>query len=236
MTTSLHKFGPFEFFHGPLRIINGKPSRSWTMNYGEREIAQHTIFNQNIILSELQEAFEQDRANFVDSARSEHGPMRVELVKFATDEVLASFESFEMCGMSPGLMNDSADVWLCSADRRYSRSVANQRQYASIVARYEAPEYGWITGLLPDVVLTHDAKRWEPPTDWHIRHLVGVDSLIGITGAYAAELVGISPQNFRKYTAADGAKTRQNMSFAMWHLLLHRLGVQRMPEGLGAVD
>ena len=29
-----------------------------------------------------------------------------------------------------------------------------------------------------------------------------------------------------EYTAADGAASRQRMSFAMWHLLLHRLGVQ----------
>ena len=41
-------------------------------------------------------------------------------------------------------------------------------------------------------------------------------------------MVGVTPQNFRKYTARDGASTRQGMSFAMWHLLLHKLGVQRV--------
>ena len=234
MTQSLHHLGPFEFFHGPLRSINGQQSREWTMKYGGDIIAEHTIFNMNVLMRDVSETFAQDLTNFVDQARRDHGPHRVDLVDQTTGEAVADFESFDMCGMTPGLINDSAKMWLCSADRRYSRIVNSQREYASIVARYEAPEYGWVTGLLPDAVLSPEPSLWDSPSSWHIRHVVGVGSFTGVSGADAAALVGVTAQNFRKYTAADGASTRQKMSFAMWHTLLHRLGVQRMPEGLGA--
>ncbi|WP_315534086.1 hypothetical protein [Delftia acidovorans] len=234
MTQSMHHFGPFEFIHGPLRSINGRHSREWKMKYGSDVIAERTIFNVNVIFSELIETFAQDRSNFVDQSRRDHGPHRVDLVDETTGDTVAYFDSFDMCGMTPGLINDSSRMWLCSADRRYSRSVASQQEYASIVARHEAPELGWVTGLLPDAVLSPEPSLWEPPSNWHIRHVVGVGSFTGVSGATAAELVGVTPQNFRKYTATDSASTHQKMSFAMWHALLHRLGVQRMPEGLGA--
>ena len=58
------------------------------------------------------------------------------------------------------------------------------------------------------------------------RIVIGKDSETGLSGAQAAHLVGVLPQNFRKYTAADDAASRQKMSFSMWHLLLHRTGVK----------
>ena len=42
----------------------------------------------------------------------------------------------------------------------------------------------------------------------------------------AARLVGVTPQNFRRYNAMPGAKHVSEMSFSMWHLLLRRLCVQ----------
>ena len=77
-------------------------------------------------------------------------------------------------------------------------------------------------------MLARELADWRAPTSWELRHVVGEGSFTGWTGAQAAAMVGVTPQNFRKYTARDGASTRQGMSFAMWHLLLHKLGVQRV--------
>lgn len=236
MNQSMHPLGPFEHFHGPLRRINGNFAREWTMKYGDDVIAQRTVENTDVVVKEVFDAFAQDRANFVNQARTDHGPHRVYLVDQATDEAVAFFDSFDMCGMTPGLINDSAKMWLRSENGRYSRGLTSQQQYAAIVARHQAPEFGWIAGLLPDAVLSPEHSLWEAPSSWHIRHVVGIGSFTGVSGADAAGLVGVTAQNFRKYTASDTASTRQKMSFAMWHTLLHRLGVQRMPEGLGAAD
>ena len=83
-----------------------------------------------------------------------------------------------------------------------------------------------IAELLPAEVLTEDPSAWCAPTAAEIRIVIGKDSKTGLSGAAAANLVGILPQNFRKYTSSDDAASRQKMSFAMWHLLLHRTGVK----------
>ena len=88
-----------------------------------------------------------------------------------------------------------------------------------------APSW-YIAARLPPDVLTEDPATWRAPTSAEIRVVVGKDSETGLSGAAAAHLVGVLPQNFRKYTAADDAVSRQKMSFAMWHLLLHRAGVR----------
>ncbi|WP_336273742.1 hypothetical protein [Vreelandella indica] len=132
--------------------------------------------------------------------------------------------------MTPGLIDDRSDYWLVDESGRYSLDV-NLAEYAHQRARHELPKRAWIADLLPGDILTTDPDEWRAPTAWEIRHLVGEGSFIGISGAKAAALVGVNPSSFRKYTAQDGAKSRQNMSFAMWHLLLHRLGVQTMRAG-----
>lgn len=73
--------------------------------------------------------------------------------------------------------------------------------------------------------MTDDPEQWRAPTAAEIRIVVGKGSETGLTGAQAARIVGVLPQNVRKYTATDDASLRQKMSFAMWHLLLHRVGV-----------
>ena len=101
-------------------------------------------------------------------------------------------------------------------------------EWTALAAQYTAPRLSWIAGLLPDDVLTTSSEQWRAPTDLEIRCVVGEHSFTGITGAAAADLCGVTPQNFRKYTAADGSASRQNISFAMWHLLLHRLAIQNL--------
>jgi len=94
------------------------------------------------------------------------------------------------------------------------------------IVEVPAPPLAWVQELLPDSVLTEDADEWRAPTAWEIRHVVGEGSFTGVTGAQAAAIIGVSAQNFRKYLAGDNAKHRQSISYAMWHLLLHKLGVK----------
>lgn len=87
----------------------------------------------------------------------------------------------------------------------------------------------YIAALLPEETLTEDLAAWRAPTSAEIRIVIGRHSETGLSGAEAANLVGVQPQNFRKYTSADGAASRQKMSFSMWHMLLHRTGVKLLP-------
>lgn len=220
-------FGPFAFEPGSALRLAGAPARRWAMHYGGKELAARTL-PADADRAAIIESFADDRAAFVRAAQGRHAPDRISLIDFETGDEVAAFYSENSCGMTPGLIDDRSRYWLRSADGRRSRDVT-LAQYAQAVAQHAAPPLGWVTGLLSDEVLTHDPEKWAAPTSWEIRHVVGEGSFTGLSGAKAAALVGVTPQNFRKYTAADGAVTRQRMSFAMWHLLLHRLGVQRLP-------
>ena len=80
--------------------------------------------------------------------------------------------------------------------------------------------------FLPPEVLTDDPALWRAPTSQEIRIIVGKRSLTGKSATEAARLVGVTPQNFRRYNAMPGAKHVSEMSYSMWHLLLLRLNVQ----------
>lgn len=145
-------------------------------------------------------------------------------------EALAGFdiEGFALPDMTAGLVDDRFAYWLRTSDGLYSQ-VVTLNEYARIRADHERPALAWIADLLEDDLLTLDKEEWRPPTAWELRHVVGVGSFTDITGLGAAQLVGVNASSFRKYTAKEGARTRQAMSFAMWHLLLHRLGIKRLP-------
>lgn len=218
--------GPFDFSAARPGLMNGQRVRRWTMSYGNQNLGERTLpeaSTQGAVI----DAFGDARSNFERDARSEFAPDRIHLVDFETDQTIASFDSFSACGMTPGLIDDRSPLWLRSSNRLNSRPVSLQ-QYGEIVAANAAPELAWASGLLPDAVLTSDPEEWHPPSSWEIRHVVGEGSFTGVTGAAAAALVGVQPQGFRKYTARDGAASRQNISFAMWHLLLHKLGVKSL--------
>ena len=86
-------------------------------------------------------------------------------------------------------------------------------------------------GLICDVraaeLLTEDPDVWRPPTSNEVRQIVGRSSKTGISGAKAARLIGVTDAAFRKYTAGEGATRRHTISYAAWHLLLHRLSIRR---------
>ncbi len=151
---------------------------------------------------------------------------RIDLIDLS-GTVITSFFSDSSCGMTAGLIDDRSDLWIRSADRLQSRNVSI-KEFSDIFSKEAAPENAWIAGLLPDHVLCKDSESWIAPTNWEIKHIVGENSFTGISGARCANFCGLSPQNFRKYLADDSAKNRQSISFSAWHILLHRLGVQKI--------
>lgn len=76
---------------------------------------------------------------------------------------------------------------------------------------------------LPEDVLTDSPEAWRYPAPAEIRLVIGA---AGLSIPEAARLVGVNPSNFKKYVRHEGAATGQKMSFSMWHLLLHKTGVQ----------
>lgn len=221
------KHGPFTFISSGPKSINGTPSHKWCMYYGDTELAERVIPGPNLDLSVLYEAFEQDRLDFIKRTQATHNVQCVDLIDFETGDAVTHFYTQDLCGMTVGLIDDRSRYWIRSADKRYSLDVT-LAQYAQIVAKHQALRSAWITELLPQDVLTSNPQEWRAPTSWEIRHVVGEGSFTGISGAKAAELVGVTPQNFRKYTAQEGAATRQKMSYAMWHLLLQKLEIKRV--------
>lgn len=223
MTSFSH--GPFDFETAQTTRLAGIPHRRWRLLYGARELAWHTL-PEFASRAEIIEAFADDRHAFVDEAQAQAPAEHIDLIDETTGDVIGGFVSHGVPDMTPGIINDRSRYWLRSSDRLYSRAV-DLVQYGVIAAKCSATRTQWIAGLLPPDVLAQDPEAWRPPTAWEIRHVVGEGSFTGLSGARAAALVGVTPQNFRKYTARDGASTRQQMGYAMWHLLLHRLGVQQ---------
>jgi len=222
--------GPFVFSPKERVTYNGQALRYWVLSYGAEEVARHTL---DVVLTQdaVREAFSDDISAFAQSAREEHAQAVLDLIDFETDEIIARLAVTSDPGLTNGLIDDRSRYWLRSVSRLRSLDVTLDR-FAEIAVEHGAPSDAWIAGLLPDDVLTTNPDAWRAPTSWEIRHVVGEGGFTGISGAKAAALVGVTPQNFRKYTARDGAASRQDMSFAMWHLLLARLGIRRLAEAL----
>lgn len=245
-------FGPFRFEPAPgVFSINGIKSHRWTMRYGRDVLAEHTLPD-DCTRSQIVEAFDADRSAFIRRASACESPVPTKrpihaVLVESTDcvgvagKTLGGFDVLApIAGLSAGLIDDRFATWLVvpetlqylpiSADE-FERLADAHRAIAEagtiVPTRPESPK-AWVSVLLPDEVMTDDPEQWRAPTSWEIRHVVGEGSFTGLPGARAAALVGVSPQNFRKYTAADGASTRQPISFAMWHYLLARLGVKKV--------
>lgn len=245
--------GPFSFTRSKTLNINGVEKTQWSMHYGPQELAMHTIAAAT--QAEVLEAFHRTREMFIIEAASaapeiksdDLPPLRVQLIEHSTGRVVAGWFDVmgEIKGLTPGLTDDRWPTWMVTLGTpmrslpmaldeyqrlaiAHSRAEGLHQQLRQFKADQHKAPRAWIASLLPDDVLTTDVEQWRAPSAWEIRHLVGEGSFTGLSGAKAAALLGISPQNWRKYTAADTAKTRQPMSYAMWHLLLLKLGVQRV--------
>lgn len=214
-----------EFSQGPFLFSTGEKLGQdlirWSLSYNGTELASRSVAA-NATRAQVADVFFGDIADFKNASREEFKPDEFRLVTGA-GEVLASL-SF-CCwpdGMDGGIPDDRFSFWLTHGHRARPVSMS---EFSEICRACLAPDNSWIASLLPGDTLAQDAGTWRAPTSWEIRHIVGEGSLTGITGAQAAQLVGVSPQNFRKYLAADSAKNRQKISFSAWHLLLQKLGV-----------
>lgn len=92
-------------------------------------------------------------------------------------------------------------------------------------------EYTWIARTLPAPVLSQDAATWQAPSQSQLAHVVGIGSFTGVVGEKAAQLIGVTPQHFRKYTSSSSTKQHTAIPFAAWHLLLQRLNIQGFAAG-----
>lgn len=220
------KFGAFECRAGQRTKLAGQSNVEWSLRYAGKTLSERFV-PAVAPRGEVQEAFSDDVTEFKARARTDYAPARFELIDYTTGDAVAAFFAHSVPDMTPGLIDGRSRYWVRSANRLYSRPVTLS-EFGALTAAHQAPPLAWVTRLLPSEVLTLDTADWRAPTAWEIRHVVGEGSFTGVTGAKAAALVGVLPQNFRKYTAADCAASRQNMSFSMWHLLLHRLGVQSL--------
>ena len=222
-------FGPFSFGAGGLKTVNGQSTRSWTLSYGSRQLAVHHI-DAGATRSAVIEMFRSDMRDLISRFQRSGASAKVLLLEYESGKELASFPVaggiFD--GMTPGIPDASSRLWLVTSSHPVRSMRVTLTEFAALAQQHMATPNEWMQAALPGAVLTLDPAEWRAPTAWEIRHVVGEGSLTGITGAKAAELVGVLPQNFRKYTARNGSASRQAMSFAMWHLLLQRLGVQRI--------
>lgn len=220
------QIGPFDYTPGSTRRVNGAPQTEWTMFYGSKPIGSMFV-PAEADRAAVVGALSAHRVAFVAQARLEHSFDQLILHRWDTDAALDVIDIDAWPeGLAGCVADDRSEFWVTVKGSTH-RMPVTLGQYAEIVRKHGAPALHWTAGLLPEDVMTRDAAAWRAPTAWEIRHVVGEGSFTGVSGARAAELVGVTPQNFRKYTARDGASTRQNMGYAMWHLLLSKLGVQR---------
>ena len=223
------EFGPFSFDAGSPTTINSRQAMRWSLHYGSEQLAVHHI-DAGATRSAVIDAFRGDMASLMHRFKCDGGQALVLLLDSKSGEKLASFpvSGGIFDGMTPGIPDNSSPLWLVTAAHPVRSMRVTLTEFAALAQQHMATPNEWMQAALPGAVLTLDPAEWRAPTAWEIRHVVGEGSLTGITGAKAAELVGVLPQNFRKYTARNGSASRQAMSFAMWHLLLQRLGVQRI--------
>lgn len=252
--------GPFTLSITERLNLSGVPHDRWDISYSEQRFAWHHV-PAGASQSEIAAAFSDDISAWCVELHDEADTPALEpvdylkLIDVATDQVVgtmpwaaeveglrnaipdARFPTWLVTNTSPALampmtrdeFNRLRPAMVALHTERLDRAEGEARQ-----KRAATPSRGWICKLLPGAVLSQNPATWRAPSSWEIRHIVGEGSLTRISGAKAAGLIGVTASNFRKYTAADDARTRQNMGFAMWHALLHTLDVQHMHRWSGA--
>jgi len=247
--------GPFTLNLTETVRLSGTLHDRWEIDYAGERFAWHHLpagAKQAAVI----DAFVDDIAAWcqeLQEAPAGQGPEPVavlRLVNLATDTEVGRMPwSAEVPGLRNGIPDEQFPTWLLASTTPpmcmpmcedefarlrpamtalYAERVEREEEAARLAAA-AIPSRAWIAKLLPGAVLTHDPEAWRAPSSWEIRHVVGEGSLTGISGATAARLVGVTPQNWRKYTASEDAKHRQRIGFAMWHTLLHALDIQPLP-------
>ena len=219
------QIGPFDYTPGKSRTLNGVAQTEWALCYGDKLVGSAWVAGDR---AQVVEALAVQRGDFVARLRTDNAPDCLILRRWddaaPLDSTLLESWPDDLAG---SVADDSSEFW-AEVQGSKRRMPVTLELWARLRDRHSAPPLAWIAGLLPADVLARELADWRAPTSWELRHVVGEGSFTGRSGAQTAAMVGVTPQNFRKYTARDGASTRQGMSFAMWHLLLHKLGVQRV--------
>lgn len=218
--------GPFSYEPTRSLKVNDQRGITWAIKYDGSFLGE-SFAPESATRKEISEILVSHRIAWTTKKRRHNYPDLIRLIDQATGKTQASFYSWAVPDLTGGLIDDRFQYWLVSANGLRSRNVS-LAEYGEIVRQFSAPEHAWVCGLLGDDLLTSDHDDWRAPTSFELRHVVGKGSFTGVTGAQAAMLVGVAPQNFRKYTASDDSSSRQKMSFAMWHLLLHKLKIQTL--------
>ena len=215
--------GPFTI--APMGAV-GPHRQRFSVSYNHQYSAE--IVTEAKSQRDVTEAVEDTMAQLRRDLKADHESRNLIRLTDGHGQTLSKFYAAGVLpDMTPGLVDDRFDYWLKDESGKYSQ-VVTLGEFATLKCRHQLSDYAWIADLLADDVLTTNTDEWRAPTPWEIRHIVGVGSFTGISGAKAAEMVGVNASSFRKYTAQEWAKSRQNMSYAMWHLLLHKLGVQKL--------
>lgn len=247
--------GPFTLNLTETVRLSGALHDRWEIDYAGERFAWHHL-PAGAKTAAVIEAFSDAIAVWcaeLQEAPAEQAPDPVavlRLVDIATDTELGRMPwAAEVPGLRNWIPNEDSPTWLLTSTTPPMCMPMSEAEFARLrpamtalhaerLEREEAaarsaaaaiPRRAWIAKLLPGAVLTHAPEAWRSPSSWEIRHVVGEGSLTGISGATAARLVGVTPQNWRKYTASEDAKHRQRIGFAMWHTLLHALDIQRLP-------
>ena len=219
------RYGPFSFEQEGAQIRVGEtPYTHWVLMYGNEEIRRAHVpgeFSQAKIVEAMASGIDEIKEKA--ARRAAEINVWIDLERCSDGEVIASFRAYNATDLgmkfSAGIPFEQEIV----ARMRGTTHIAHCDVGKFVSAAGRAKVLPWQLALLPDDVLSEDAEEWRPPTAFEIRHIVGEGSFTGISGAKAAQLVGISPANFRKYTADSGYKYRQNISFSAWHLLCRKL-------------
>lgn len=214
-----------DFMVGPFEICPNA-NGCYSIYYGPHRLAHNIDAGSAETRQQVIEGLGDCLAGLRDHMRALTTLYKIQLVRGDTGAQVAAFwsEYPAIEGMLGAIPNDQHEYWLKCGLRAMPVSL---NEFAEAKNIYQAPPQSWIGNRLPCEVMTGNPDEWRPPNAFEIRHVVGEGSFTGISGAKAAELVGISPANFRKYLASDSAKNRQHISFAAWHLLLQRLEVTR---------
>lgn len=212
-----------DFMVGPFEV-RPKAGDVFDIHYGAKIILRDIYSagtTRQAIIDDLSDVLADFRNTLHDRTQLD----RIELVNpdgDVLDTILTDGAGLE--GMVGSIPDNRYPYWATCGKMARPVTLPEWRRMGAELA---APARAWIANLLPEEVLSQDPETWRAPTSWELRHVVGEGSMTGISGARAAALIGISPANFRKYTASDGAANRQSISFAGWHLLLQRLKVTR---------
>lgn len=214
-----------EFYAGPylLKPIETEEGLQWQFSYGGEIIAQKPIKSRS--------------RRTIPKAFTVEADLYRESLKERFDAPLATLENLYGEKLLEVRLLPKAKWFLDGAkqtEQEQSNFIISFRDAEYLITletlldlykQYLAPQRYWISQVLPASSLTTEIERWEPPSSWAIRHLMGEESFVGKKITEIADLVGVSARNFRAYSAAEGTRNRYDIPFATWHLLLQRLEI-----------